>query len=900
MRRITQLTSRRSRGAAALALAFAVSAPLLSLPASQADEVTSDEVTTDRADKLGDHDRQLLKDYAAKARGRSGGFDASGEFVPYPNHATLILAVRPETTLDTAAAIEGLGAQIITTEERVGLVTANVPFTAVDAVVALGDVQRVDVDELNELTDVTPDGAATPGGKGKPGPDKPGHGQELPEGPSASTPDANPYMPTEDLGSASFKAKNSTFDGRGITIGIMDTGIDPTHPALATTTTGEDKLVDTVVGSNPMTIIDILTDRTWSLFTSLNQVSTPEATYKGETWTMPEGGGEGMYFKTRLYSSFGAVDPTLTGYQGIAMRASDQAIWIDADGDHVFSDDELMRPFAEDRQIGYIGTDNPDTEINEREPFTVEWKQLSTSIIGVNINTLDVAHGTHVAGITAANGMLGGTMDGQAPGAKLVSMRACTSKGCSNHAITTGMTSLALDYDVDVINMSIGSSPALNDGQSAMALLYDRIIEESGVQIFNSAGNSGAGNNTIGDPSTASNVVSVGASVTKDTWWANYGSAVTPREDIMPFSSRGPREDGGLKPDLVAPGSAISTVPSWLDWSAVGDTGYTLPVGYSMLNGTSMSSPQAAGAAALLLSAAQQRGVSATPEELRTALFSTTDWIAEGDAVDQGRGKIDVPEAWKTLSKGVSDTARIDVSAPVCTVLSGDLVSPHTGVGLYNNCAPAAGGQAVGEVRTYELTLTRTTGEAKSHPYQVRIQGNDGTFRATKMVKLAKDVPTTIEVTAAPSSAGMHSALLTIDDARTRGVEGSVMLAVEAADELAFDSTWSASGTVERNDTVTYSIAVPEGTDELTVNLSGLAEGSQTRWWAFEPTGVEGERGSAGTSFCYANYLDGNGCDPFTRTYENPEPGVWELVVEARRTSPLLDNPFTVEATVTQ
>jgi len=890
VRRNPHLTPRRSRSAAALALAFAVSAPLLSLPATHADEVT-----TVGVDKLGDHDRELLKEYAAKARSRSGGLDASGQFVPYPDHATLILAVRPASTLDTATQIERLGGQIVTTEERVGLVTANVPFGAVDAVVALGDVLRVDVDELHELVDVTPDGsdavtaqvqAAT-------------SGQELPDAPSASTPDANPYMPTEDLGSASFKAKNSTYDGRGITIGIMDTGIDPTHPALATTTTGEDKLVDTVVGSNPVTIIDLFTDRTWILVSANDLATEPVESRQGIDWTMPEGGGEDMYLKTRLYSAFGPADPTLTGWQGIAMRSSDQAIWVDTNEDRVFSDDELIRPFAEDRQIGYIGTDDPTTELNEREPFTVEWKQLTSGLVGLNINTLDVGHGTHVAGITAANGMFDGQMDGQAPGAKLVSMRACTSFGCSSHALTTGMTALALDYDVDVINMSIGSSPALNDGQSAMALLYDRLIEESGVQIFVSAGNSGAGNNTVGDPSTASKVVSVGASVTKDTWWANYGSAVTPQEDIMPFSSRGPREDGGLKPDLVAPGSAISTVPSWLDWGAVGETGYQLPAGYSMLNGTSMSSPQAAGAAALLLSAAEQRGVSATPEDLRTAIFSTADRITEGEAVDQGRGKLNVAEAWKALTKGVSDTEHIEVSAPVCTVLAGDLGTPHTGIGLYNSCAPSAGGQTVGEERTYEITLTRTTGEDRAHPYQVRIPDNDGTFQATTMVKLAKDVPTTVEVTATPSSAGMHSALLTIDDARTWGVEGSVMLAIEAADELDFDGTWSATGTVERNDTVTYSIAVPEGTSSLTVNLAGLDQDSQTRWWAFQPTGVEGESSRAGTAYCYANYLDGNGCDPYSRTYASPTPGVWELVVEARRTSPLLDNPFTVEATVT-
>ena len=41
--------------------------------------------------------------------------------------------------------------------------------------------------------------------------------------------------------------------------------------------------------------------------------------------------------------------------------------------------------------------------------------------------------------------------------------------------------------------MSIGGLPALNDGNNARAMLYDRLIEQSNVQMFISAGNSGAG-----------------------------------------------------------------------------------------------------------------------------------------------------------------------------------------------------------------------------------------------------------------------------------------------------------------------------------------------------------------------------------------------------------------------
>ncbi|NJP75048.1 PPC domain-containing protein, partial [Streptomyces sp. C1-2] len=65
---------------------------------------------------------------------------------------------------------------------------------------------------------------------------------------------------------------------------------------------------------------------------------------------------------------------------------------------------------------------------------------------------------------------------------------------------------------------------------------------------------------------------------------------------------------------------------------------------------------------------------------------------------------------------------------------------------------------------------------------------------------------------------------------------------------------------------------------------------------SIHPYGVPQDETS--TPYCYNNYLDGNGCRPDARSYPAPQAGVWEIEVEARRTSPLLDNPYKLDVTV--
>jgi hypothetical protein len=515
----------------------------------------------------------------------------------------------------------------------------------------------------------------------------------------------------------------------------------------------------------------------------------------------------------------------------------------------------------------------------------------------VNIGLVQNQHGSHVAGITAANDMLGNPVfDGAAPGAKIVSSRACVwNGGCTTAATTDGMVDLVVNRGVDVVNMSIGGLPALNDGANARTELYNRLISDYGVQIFLSAGNSGPGANTIGDPAVTSDAVASASSISKETWLANYGSVTRKAMQLHNFSSRGPREDGGAKPNVAAPGSALSTTPLWQPGVPVPEAGYSLAPGLQMINGTSMASPQSAGAGALLLSAAKATDRGVTPAALRRALYSSAEWIPGVEAYGQGNGLVNVPGAWALLAEGV-EVRGYKIDAPVCTPLSDFLPTPDRGTGIYNRCAADAGGHRPNQAKSYPVTITRTTGPASGIEHGLRWVGNDGTFSSVSSVVLPLNVPVQVVVEAKPAP-GAHSAVLRIDDPATPAVDTETMAAVIVGDSPATPAyAFSKQGSVDRNLYRSYFVTVPEGARALQVNLTGIATGSQTRFIGINPWGVPVE--STASTACFTNFSDPAACNPNSRAYQNPIPGVWEIEVESRRTSPALSNPFQISARI--
>jgi hypothetical protein len=843
---------------------------------------------------LSKHDRELL----AKAV-------ANGETT-----VTLLIASVPGSNGRVANDIQRLGGDVRYREDDISYISAVVPTDKVEAVASLSGVQSLDINEIIPLEDPRPDPDGVVAVINQPSP-------------GAGTPNDNPYMPIRDIGASQFLAANPAWDGRGVTIGIVDLGVTLDHPSLLTTSTGERKVINWVTVTDPDPLID--NDPTWVnmenevttagdgtfTFTYMNSTvvvnpgSPPTKTFPTasvtETFTTPAAGtyrvGTINEHDTRLGGEVGSDlnrDGNPAGTRGVfaVLWSTDtNTVWVDTNQNNSFADEMGMTDYGVNFDVNYFGTDNSATALAERMPFVV---QTDGQRKFVNIGIVSGFHGSHVAGIAAGNSLFGGAMSGVAPGAKIVSARACLFiAGCTATALFEGMIYVAKQSNVDVINMSIGGLPALNDGNNTRARLYDRLIETYNVQMFISAGNSGPGMNTVGDPSVATKVMSVGAYITDSTYLADYGTQFYEADNLHYFSSRGPREDGGFKPNVVASGAAVSTTPMWQPGVGLP---YALPAGYQLANGTSMAAPQSAGAAALLISAAQQTGVQYQPAQMRQAMISSTRFLTgRYQAYEQGNGLLNVNGAWNLLKTNIR-TVDIRSSVPVNTILSGFLATPGVGVGINDR-----EGVVLGQSYTRTYTFTRTQGGSRAIQYNVSWVGNDGTFSSASTVSLPLNRAVSFAVNINPASTGTHSAILNLDDPSSAGIEYQTMNVVVVPEQFAAGSNYSVTktGSLGPGQFQTFFFKVPAGTPAFKVDMvgGGAAGAGAIRFLRWSPWGLGID--SNAVSNCYNGAAGGCTTGSATsRTVSNPLAGVWEVTVDARRNSDAVSAPFSLTASI--
>lgn len=226
---------------------------------------------------------------------------------------------------------------------------------------------------------------------------------------------------------------------------------------------------------------------------------------------------------------------------------------------------------------------------------------------GTSVVTDYVGHGTHVAGIIAAEADNGVGVAGLAYEAEIMPLK----MGDAAPALSAGIEAIAyaIDNGARVINASWGISDPAAAGflETAIAAAAD-----AGVLVVTAAGNQPVDIDTTPTyPGSLAldNIITVGASTAMDTPapWSSYGSTSV---------------------DVYAPGEYIIS---------------TVPGGYDIYSGTSMAAPMVSAAAALLWSATPQ----ANYQEVKGALLDRSDGPNDGVtafrnlSVSEGRLNVD-------------------------------------------------------------------------------------------------------------------------------------------------------------------------------------------------------------------------------------------------------------------
>lgn len=300
-----------------------------------------------------------------------------------------------------------------------------------------------------------------------------------------------------------------------------------------------------------------------------------------------------------------------------------------------------------------------------------------------------LGHGTLVSGIIAGSGAAsGGKYEGVAPGASLLNVKVIDQKGNGKISDIIAGMEWALDNNAKVLSLSLGGMN-LGETNPPVTMAADNAVD-AGAVVCVAAGNRNNTQSQTQGSTGASTLVGTGTKVRGtpielgkfDVSQTNGESGdvlllllfvpLAPGlidspgdgvkvitmgasdffDHIASFSGSGPTRDGRTQPSVVAPGvNVVSTVPPGLEHPNYIDAYY------AKASGTSLSTPVAAGLAALLL----QADPSLTPAGVKAAMILGAKKLnnSQGETYEeyyQGAGMLDANQSYRLLKSDISGT----------------------------------------------------------------------------------------------------------------------------------------------------------------------------------------------------------------------------------------------------
>ena len=795
---------------------------------------------------------------------------------------SIVIAAEPGASDAVAAEVARLGGSVRFRFDEVGYLRARVPIEKADELVSFRGVHVADLDVLAEST---PPYMAP--GLGDSGFSWPSAGARSVDGKLSPGEDAWPpprpdltlrpvFSPLKDLAALDWRQAHPTFDGRGVTVAVLDGNIDFLLPEfqVAKNLDGSDtrKVIDVVNGQDP--IED--DSPQWVSMERAVEARNRQVSYAAETWTTPRDGAFriGVFDPCRFPSYVVAYFRTVMNRPGsrldvdrpigVLWDEKTNEVWVDANQNLSFADEKPMKDFHERYDWALLGADDPDTPVRESIPFAV---QTDPSRRFVSVNVGMYGHSTMVSGALLASRGKQGLFNGVAPGARLVSIF----EGSAAHGQIESMIRAFKDPRVDVVlleqNVFIAMPYVITDGRFTVTVICSRLIEKYKKPFFSPANNS-FGLNTTQEHGLARYGFGVGAYESNENFLQLRAVRVAHEDNLHWVGSFGPAGNGTLQPDILSPSEVLTTNPA----SRAAEDGlkgvFGLPPGYGICGGTSCATPIAAGSVSLLISGAKQSSLPHDPPRLYRAVTTTARRIANFASYQQGNGLIQVAPAWKRLNELAVEREPIVVEsrAPVRTLVSSWLSPSNSGPGIFEREGWKAG---MKEDRT--VVLTRTSGPAGPMPFRLVWTGNEaGTFSSASEISLPLKKPVSLKIAIAPREPGVHSALLSLERNGTPGFVYRMLHTVVAGEQFDAAGKWTVKKEfrVDRPGMTLAFFAIPPGTPAVKFDLQAPKE--TIPLIVYPPDGRED------TIWIPAKE------ESQSRTFMQPMAGVWMVVLTSR------------------